>query len=81
MSDVHDRIEQVLAESVRPLLQASGGDVRLLGLDNAGVATIALVGTCRSCPATAMTILMGIEAQLRQRVPEVAYLEIARDGD
>lgn len=81
MSDVRARIEQVLADSVRPLLQADGGDVQLVGIDDAGVATIALVGTCRSCPATAMTILMGIEAQLRQRVPEVAYLEVARDGD
>ncbi|HMP04233.1 MAG TPA: NifU family protein [Gemmatales bacterium] len=77
MNDVRERIEQVLAETVRPLLTSTGGDVHLLELDGDGVARIAFVGTCSACPSTVMTLLMGIEAELRQRVPEVAYLEVA----
>lgn len=81
MTEIHMRIEQVLADTIRPWLQASGGNVRLISIGTDGVATIALEGTCHSCPATAMSILMHLETQLRERVPEVAYVEVAPQGD
>lgn len=81
MTEIQQRIEQVLAETIRPWLQAGGGNVRLVSLGSDGVATIALEGTCQSCPATAMSVLTHLEAQLRERVPEVAYVEVARQGE
>jgi Fe-S cluster biogenesis protein NfuA len=81
MTEIQKRIEDVLAETIRPWLQASGGNVRLDSVGTYGVATIALEGTCQSCPATAMSLLMHLEAKLREHVPEVAYIEVARQGD
>ena len=40
-----------------------------------GVVQVRLSGACASCPSSVMTLLMGLEHELRQRVPEVEYLE------
>ncbi len=77
--DLTPRIEAVLDATIRPLLQDTGGDVKLLRVTAEGVAQLSLAGACRSCPSTAMTLIMGIERELRKQVPEVAYLEIVTE--
>ena len=42
---------------------------------NGGVVQVRLSGVCAGCPSTVMTLIMGLEHELRQRVPEVEYLE------
>eukprot|EP00171_Calliarthron_tuberculosum_P013094 IDg13094t1 len=56
-------VEHVL-DDVRPLLQADGGDVNLVGIAN-GEITLRLVGACGTCSAAATTLRMGIERALR----------------
>ena len=65
-------LEQTRAviESFRPYLQADGGDVELLGVDD-GVARVRLRGACGGCPHAAVTLQMGIERHLRERIPEI----------
>ncbi|HSR14342.1 MAG TPA: NifU family protein [Gemmatimonadales bacterium] len=57
-------------EYIRPALQADGGDLILLGV-NDGAVTIQLVGACGGCPLSTMTLTAGIERILRDRVPGV----------
>jgi Fe-S cluster biogenesis protein NfuA len=74
MSDELKRqVERVVAE-VLPLLQMDGAGVEVLGVE-AGVVQVRLSGTCSSCPATVRAVVMGIEDELRRRVPGVEYLE------
>jgi Fe-S cluster biogenesis protein NfuA len=61
---------RAVIESFRPLIQADGGDVEFLGVE-AGVARVRLRGACCGCPHAAMTLQMGIERHLRERVPEI----------
>jgi Fe-S cluster biogenesis protein NfuA len=70
------RVRQALDEQIRPALQASGGELELLGVDG-GVVKVRFLGSCRGCPSTAMTILMNMERQLRAIVPGVEYLEVS----
>jgi len=57
-------------EYIRPALQADGGDMILLGVDD-GEVTLQLVGACGGCPLSTMTLTAGIERILRDRVPGV----------
>jgi Fe-S cluster biogenesis protein NfuA len=64
-----EKIEAVL-EQIRPALQADGGDVELVDV-NDGVVSVRLKGACGSCPMATVTLKMGIEQALKEKVPEV----------
>ena len=67
-------VEQVL-ELIRPAVQADGGDVSLVAVDDAGVVTIAMHGACGGCPMSTLTVKSGIERILKDRVPGVTAVE------
>ncbi len=59
-------------EHIRPMLQADGGDIELVGVDEAtGVVSVRLQGACKGCPGAQMTLKMGVERHLKEKVPEV----------
>jgi len=57
-------------DRVRPALQADGGDVELVDV-NDGIVSVRLTGACGSCPMSTMTLKMGIERTLKEEIPEV----------
>lgn len=56
---------------VRPQLQADGGDVQIVDVSADGVVKLRLTGACGSCPMSTMTLRMGIERVLRQKIPTI----------
>jgi Fe-S cluster biogenesis protein NfuA len=70
---VRPEVEKVL-DSIRPALQADGGDVELVDIDG-GVVKVRLVGACGGCPMATMTLKGGIEAALKERIPAVERVE------
>jgi Fe-S cluster biogenesis protein NfuA len=69
-----DKVQETL-DKVRPSLQADGGDVVLVDVDDGGVVKVRLTGACKGCPMSQMTLKMGIEKILKQNVPEVSRVE------
>ena len=65
-----DALREAL-DFVRPALQSDGGDLTLLGVDGEGVVEVELIGACRTCPLSMVTLTAGIEAVLLKRVPGV----------
>jgi Fe-S cluster biogenesis protein NfuA len=65
-----EKVSEVI-EMVRPALQGHGGDVELLGVDEDKTVRVRLQGACRGCPGATMTMRMGIERILKERVPDV----------
>lgn len=65
--------EQVKAvlELIRPSLQADGGDVQFVDVDENGVVSVELQGACKGCPMSQMTLANGVERILKDRVPGV----------
>ena len=63
-------LNQVL-DAVRPSLEADGGDVELVDVDEEGVVSLELTGACAGCPMSQMTLSMGIERVLKEHVPGV----------
>jgi Fe-S cluster biogenesis protein NfuA len=59
-------------DNVRPSLQADGGDVEFVSVDDNGSVSVKLTGSCGGCPMAQMTLKMGIENYLRQQIPQVA---------
>ena len=71
---IKEKIEAAL-DMVRPSLQADGGDVQLIDVDEDGVVKVKLQGACAGCPMSQMTLKVGIEKILKQKVPEVTRVE------
>jgi Fe-S cluster biogenesis protein NfuA len=63
-------VKEVL-EMIRPALQADGGDVELVEVSADGIVKVKLVGACGHCPMSTMTLKMGIEKTLMEKVPGV----------
>ena len=64
-----EKVEAILAQ-VRPALQADGGDVELVDV-NEGIVRLKLKGACAGCPMATMTLKHGIERILKEQIPEV----------
>lgn len=65
-----EKVAEVI-DSIRPLLQNDGGDIELVGIDEDHTVRVRLQGACRGCPGAAMTLKMGVERVLREKVPGV----------
>ena len=65
-----EEVKKVL-ETIRPALQADGGDVELVEVGADGVVKVKLVGACGHCPMSTMTLKMGVEKYLKEHLPEV----------
>jgi Fe-S cluster biogenesis protein NfuA len=70
---LRDRVSDVL-NLIRPAVQADGGDIELVDVSQAGVVQIRFHGACHGCPSSHMTLQMGIERNVRERVPEVTQV-------
>jgi len=70
---IEDRVQKAIQE-LRPNLQADGGDIELLGVEN-GIVKVKLKGACAGCPMSTMTIQWGVENFLKKKIPEVVKVE------
>ncbi|SDL86015.1 NifU family protein [Halarsenatibacter silvermanii] len=66
-----EEVEDVI-DQVRPGLQADGGDVELVSVEDDGKVRVRLTGACAGCPMSTMTIKHGIEQALKEHIPEVS---------
>ncbi|HHL39168.1 MAG TPA: NifU family protein [Deltaproteobacteria bacterium] len=66
-----ERVEEAL-NGIRPALQADGGDVSLVDINEAeGIVRVQLQGACAGCPSAQITLAMGVERAIKEKVPEV----------
>ncbi|MFQ5559954.1 MAG: NifU family protein [Nitrospinota bacterium] len=70
---MREEVEKAL-ESIRPGLQADGGDIELVEIEGS-VVKVRLTGACGSCPMSQMTLKNGVEARLKEAVPAVTGVE------
>jgi len=70
---MEEKVKEAINE-IRPMLQADGGDVELVGIDGS-IVKVRLKGSCAGCPMSQMTLQMGIERLLKEKIPEVSGVE------
>lgn len=66
---MREKVEEVINQ-IRPALEADGGNVELIDIKD-GVVSVKLTGACGSCPMSTLTLKMGIERLLKEKVPEI----------
>ncbi len=64
------QVEDAIKE-IQPHLRADGGDIELIDVDDEGIVKVRLKGACAGCPMSQMTIKLGVERYLKQKIPEV----------
>ena len=67
---------QAVLDRIRPFLQADGGDIELVAVEG-NSAAVRLTGLCAACPSAHMTLHIGVEAALRDEIPEFDTLSLA----
>jgi Fe-S cluster biogenesis protein NfuA len=65
-----DKVRNII-DAIRPNLQSHGGDVELVATENDKTVKVRLQGACSGCPGAKMTLKMGIERLLKEKVPQV----------
>ena len=73
-SDLRDSVEEVI-NMIRPAIQGDGGDLELVDVTDAGMVKVRLHGACVGCPSSQMTLRMGVERALKERVAGVVGVE------
>ncbi len=66
---------EIALNSIRPFLEADGGNVELIEITSDHVVRLELLGSCKSCSMSSMTMKAGIEETLRKAVPEITRVE------
>ena len=69
-----ERVTEVI-EEIRPYIQQDGGDIELVEVTPENVVNVRLQGACATCPGAVMTLKSGVEAHMKEKVPEVASVE------
>ncbi len=65
-----EKIEAAL-KTIRPMLQADGGDIELVDVSKDGVVKVRLTGACGCCPMSQMTLKNAVEQKLKKEVPGI----------
>jgi Fe-S cluster biogenesis protein NfuA len=65
------KVKEILEKEIKPMLEADGGSIELVSVDADGVVKVKLQGACSCCPSANMTLQMGVERVLKNKVPGV----------
>jgi Fe-S cluster biogenesis protein NfuA len=68
------RVENAL-DSIRPYLEADGGNVKVIEVTDQNVLLLEMTGACGSCPMSSMTLKAGVEEAIKKAVPEITKVE------
>ncbi len=71
---LESRVEAAL-DSIRPYLEADGGNVKVIEITENNVLRLEMLGNCGSCPMSAMTLKAGVEEAVKRAVPEIIAVE------
>lgn len=68
--ELQEKVETAL-EEIRPFLQSDGGDIALVGIDDAKIVRVQLLGTCVGCSVNQMTLKSGVEMTIKKHAPQI----------
>lgn len=72
--ELKDRVEEAL-ETMRPFLAADGGDMELVNITEDMVVQLRLLGSCKNCNMSEMTLKAGVEEAVKRSVPQITAVE------
>ncbi len=75
--DKKDLTEKINAslDQLRPFLHADGGDMELVEITDDAVVRVRLIGACKDCSMSIMTLKAGLEEAVKIVAPEIKSVE------
>lgn len=73
-TDLKSKVEHLLRTEIAPAFELDGTGIEVVDVSD-GIAQVRLSGVCGACPSSTMSLIMGLEQELRARIPEVEFLE------
>jgi Fe-S cluster biogenesis protein NfuA len=80
MDDLYERVDKALDE-IRPYIHSHAGEVNIVDITNDGKVKIQMVGTCHGCPMSMLTLRLGIERILMEKVEGITGVISVRPDD
>ena len=80
MSDLYERVDKALDE-IRPYIHSHAGDINIVDVSEAGVVKLQMVGTCHGCPMSMLTLRLGIERILTEKVEGITQIVSLRPDE
>ncbi|PSR04531.1 MAG: hypothetical protein BRD50_03425 [Bacteroidetes bacterium SW_11_45_7] len=78
--DIHQRVERSL-NTMRPYLEADGGDIEIAEITDDLKVRLRLLGACKNCPQSYMTMSAGVEEAIKNAVPEIQEVEAIHNDE
>jgi len=72
--DLVKRVVSVI-DQIRPYLEADGGNISFVEITDDNVVHVELLGACKGCPMSMMTLKSGVESAVKKAVPEIKSVE------
>jgi len=73
-TELRDKVEEAL-ETMRPFLAADGGNMELVNITDDMVVQLRLLGSCKNCDMSQMTLKAGVEEAVKRVAPEITSVE------
>ncbi len=70
MNELTHKVNQAI-KNLRPYLNSDGGDMELVEITNDNMVKVRLIGACKSCSMSPMTLKAGLEDELKKVAPEI----------
>ena len=80
MNDLYERVDRALDE-IRPYIHSHAGDVNIVDVSDDGVVKLQMVGSCHGCPMSLLTLRLGIERILMEKVAGVTSIVSLRPDE
>lgn len=68
------KVQEAL-EQLRPFLEADGGNMELIDITDEGVVQVKLMGACKDCSMSEMTLKAGLEEAIKKAAPEIVRVD------
>jgi Fe-S cluster biogenesis protein NfuA len=75
VEEITRKIEASL-DSIRPYLEADGGNVKVNEVTSDNIVKLEFVGACGNCPMSTMTFKAGVEEAIKRAVPQIKSIEV-----
>ena len=73
-ASIMNKVEEAI-EQLRPFLAADGGDMELVEITDDAVVRVRLLGACKDCSMSEMTMKAGLEEAVKKAAPEILRVE------
>ena len=80
INTLEDTVNKAL-DQLRPFLEQDGGNMELVEITEDKVVRVRLLGACRDCSMSAMTMKAGLEEAIKKAAPEIIRVEAVDPSD